>query len=266
MDKIESHTQSRGCLTIVGCGLHPGHMTKEAESTIKNAEIVLFLTPNPLSIHHIYDLNLNVENLGLLYEGDVTRREAYGMMSDRMVELVLQGRKVCCVFYGHPGVFVSSTHMAIDRLNEMGLPVKMLPGISAEACLFADLHLDPAISGCISYEVSQFLLTRKQLDTSAILILWQVGIVGEYTFNHHPGEDGLTVLTMNLTSHYPKDHPVCIYEAPTLPGFPSRADWINLKDLSEAVIKLVSTLVVPALSQLDSAEDSLNQLGFGKER
>ena len=109
-------------------------------------------------------------------------------------------------------------------------------------------------------------MTRKQLDTSAILILWQVGIVGEYTFNHHPGEDGLTVLTMNLTSHYPKDHPVCIYEAPTLPGFPSRADWINLKDLSEAVIKLVSTLVVPALSQLDSAEDSLNQLGFGKER
>lgn len=251
MKNSKNQSVRKGSLTITGCGLHPGHMTKEGESTIKSAEIVLFVTPNPLSTHHIYELNLYVENLGLLYESDLTRSQIYQKMADRMVELVEQGKKVCCVFYGHPGIFVSSTHMAMDRLTDMGYPVKMLPGISSDACLFADLNLDPGESGCQSYESSHFLSSKPVINTSALLLLWQIGLIASHDKHQPPGTNGLTGMTKLLRKHYAKEHQICVYEAPTLPGFAPRADWIFLGDLPNTKVKLISTLVIPALDQSD---------------
>ncbi|MCW9015510.1 MAG: SAM-dependent methyltransferase, partial [Kangiellaceae bacterium] len=180
-NSLKNSLTAQGRLTIVGCGLHPGHMTMETESHIKNADIVLVVAPNPLSIQHIRQLNPNVENLGLLYEGDVNRLQTYHLMADRMVELASHGQNVCAIYYGHPGIFVLSTHMAREQLEEADIPVTMLPGISADACLFADLNLDPATTGCQSYEATQFLLSKRSIDTGASLILWQVGLVGEHT-------------------------------------------------------------------------------------
>jgi hypothetical protein len=37
----------------------------------------------------------------------------------------------------------------------------MLPGISAEDCLFADLGIDPGIYGCQSYEATDFLANGR---------------------------------------------------------------------------------------------------------
>lgn len=256
-------TQSHGKLTIAGCGLHPGHMTLEAKSHIESAEIVLLVAPNPLSIQHILTLNPKVENLGRFYAPGITRMETYRRMSARMVDLVAEGKQVCCVFYGHPGIFVLSTHMASQRLREKGLPVKMLPGISADACLFADLDIDPATSGCQSYEATQFLLTRRLIDPGAVLILWQIGLVGEHTLkSSRPGEHGLSAMTRLLMEHYPADHEICLYEAPTLPGFSARMDWIKLQDLAKVSVQTITTLFIPPCKQLDFAEERLDWLGL----
>ena len=256
-------TIKKAQLNIVGCGLHPGHMTLETESLIKAADIVLLVAPNPLSITHIQSLNKRVEHLGRFYGEDMDRAQIYQKMADEIVHQVKEQQSVCVVFYGHPGIFVLSTHMAREQLLADAYPVKMYPGISADACLFADLGLDPASTGCQSYEATQFLLTRRQIDTGAALILWQIGLVGEHTLRaYKPASRGLQAMTQLLLGSYPPDHHVCIYEAPTLPGFAARTEWLSLCDLPSAQLKEWSTLLIPAASELTFASERVEWLGL----
>jgi uroporphyrin-III C-methyltransferase len=257
------HYKSKGRLVIAGCGLHPGHMTLETVSQISHADHVVVVAPNPLSVQHIRSLNASVENLGRFYGNDRTRMQTYRLMAHRMVELVEQGKNICAVFYGHPGIFVLSTHLASNLLKQAGYPVSMLPGISADACLFTDLDIDPASSGCQSYEATQFLLTRRTIDTGAALILWQIGLVGEHTLkSHSPGEKGLFAISQLLLEHYSPAHQICLYEAPTLPGFAPRKDWISLSQLASSDVQPITTLFIPAAVELDFATERLALLGL----
>jgi hypothetical protein len=241
-------------------------MTLETQSAIKSAEKVLVVAPNPLSIQHIRQLNAKAENLGRFYEGDVTRLETYHLMANHMVMLVEQGFKVCTIFYGHPGIFVLSTHMAYDKLIALGHEVKMLPGISADACLFADLNIDPASTGCQSFEATQFLLTERNIDNGAALIIWQIGLVGEHTLKKQaPGELGLKAITKLLSQTYPSDHKVCLYQAPTLPGFAPQIDWLKLEDLPLANVPTTTTLFIPACREIVFAKDRLQWLGLTEQ-
>ena len=107
-----------------------------------------------------------------------------------MLTHVRRGQNVVGVFYGHPGVFVSPSHRSIEIARKEGFTAKMLPGISAEDCLFADLGIDPAIPGCVTYEATDMLVRNKPLVPSSHLIVYQVGCVGITDFNF----DGFDVI------------------------------------------------------------------------
>lgn len=256
----------KGSLTIAGCGLHPGHMTLETKALIENAEKVLLVAPNPLSVQHIIGLNSNTEHLGRFYnEKGISRPEIYHKMAMYMVGLVRGGSNVVTIFYGHPGVFVTSTREASQILRKENYKVNMLPGISADACLFADFDLDPADTGCQSHEATRFLLTNVKVDPTSALILWQLGLTGEHTNSKFkPGQKGLEALCKRLLEYYPEDHKVCIYEAPTLPGFDARKDWITIQELVNAEIGVISTLLVPAAFAPEFVDDRLDWLGLEK--
>lgn len=246
-----------GSLTIVGCGLHPGHLTLEARSHIENADIVLAVVPAPLSFYQLSQLNPRVESLSRFYDGR-PRPETYAAMTARMVECVREGLTTCAVFYGHPGIFVTPTHAAMRELKAAGHPARMLPGISAEACLIADIGVDPAEHGWQSYETTSFLLTQRFLNPEAALVLWQVGLAGELSLQRFvPGEHGLAALVRLLEQWYPADHRVCLYEAPLLPTFAPRTDWLELAQLPDAPLKEYSTLFVPPLARARLVEDRL---------
>src|SRR5882757_5086244 len=95
-----------------------------------------------------------------------------------MLRAVRAGHSVLGVFYGHPGVFVSPSHRAIAVAREEGYKAKMLPGISAEDYMFADLEFDPSQSSCNTYEATELLLRDRHLDPAIQHIIWQVGSVG----------------------------------------------------------------------------------------
>lgn len=97
-------------------------------------------------------------------------------MVNAILTEVRAGKDVCAVFYGHPGVFSWPTHEALATARGEGYRTHMEPAISAEDCLYADLGIDPGRHGCQHYEVSQLMLYRRNLDTSAYLILWQAGV------------------------------------------------------------------------------------------
>lgn len=99
-----------------------------------------------------------------------------------MVQNVREGKVVVAVFYGHPGVFASPTHRAIALAKAEGFKAIMLPGVSAEDCLCADLGIDPATIGLLTYEATDLLIRNRVLVPSIPLVLWQVGVVGIIDF------------------------------------------------------------------------------------
>src|SRR5439155_1808739 len=126
----------------------------------------------------LLEMNPRAESMKALYREDRRRRATYDAMVERILAEVRTRAVVCAVFYGHPGVFVAPSHEAIRRARAEGHTALMLPGISAEDCLFADLGIDPSRFGCQSYEATDFLVHRRRIDRTAALVLWQIGTVG----------------------------------------------------------------------------------------
>jgi uncharacterized protein YabN with tetrapyrrole methylase and pyrophosphatase domain len=176
---------TRGSLTIVGTGITLiVHMTAEAQAQIARADRTFFLVTHPLAEEWMRELNPQAESLARFYTPGSDRLEVYQAITDHVLAAVRAGDSVCAAFYGHPTVFVTPTQDMVRLARQEGYPVAVLPGISAEDCLFADLGLDPGQQGCQSYEASDFLLRPRRFDPATPLILWQVGVIGHFTVVH----------------------------------------------------------------------------------
>jgi uncharacterized protein YabN with tetrapyrrole methylase and pyrophosphatase domain len=236
-------------LTIVGTGIKAvGQITLEAAATIRNAERVLYLAADTITEAWILEQNPNSESLQGCYADSKLRMQSYLEMIERILTYVRSGMDVCAAFYGHPGVFVYPSHEAIRIARAEGFPATMLPGVSAEDCLFADLGFDPARHGCQSFEATDFLLYGRQFDPRCSLILWQVGLVGEIDFKRRYKASGLRLVVERLLASYPASHEVAIYEAAQYTICEPRVDWMPLGKLIESRVTPISTLYVPRLS------------------
>jgi precorrin-6B methylase 1 len=238
----------RGSLIVVGTGIRTvGHLTLEAIAWIKESDVVLYLVADPIAEEVIRYLNPNGAMSLRGYYGDgVHRSQSYEAMIQHILSCVRAGQRTCAAFYGHPGVFAYPSHESIRRARQEGYNARMLPGISAEDCLFADLGVDPSVNGCQSYEATDFLLHVRSVDTSSQLILWQVGVVGDWTYQS-AGYNlaAFPLLVSRLCEFYGPLHEGFIYEAATLPGLAPSITRIALGSLTSAYVNAGSTLYVP---------------------
>jgi uncharacterized protein YabN with tetrapyrrole methylase and pyrophosphatase domain len=256
---------SSGSLIIVGTGIQAaGQITIEACNCIKQADKLLYLVTEPIAKQYLINLNSTAESLETFYEEGKDRFITYMEMVDRILDEVRKGISVCVAFYGHPGVFVLPSHEAIKRAREEGFYVKMLPGISAEDCLFADIGLDPALPGCQNFETTDFLIHKRRIDTGCSLILWQIGVIGMVSYqNIDYAPKHLDVLAEYLAGLYGPDHNVIVYEASLYPIFDPVTQVIAISHLPEAKVSPISTLYVPpknAHAPLDN--EMLERLGM----
>jgi uncharacterized protein YabN with tetrapyrrole methylase and pyrophosphatase domain len=262
----------KGSLTIVGSGIElVRDTTIGARMAIENAEKVLILVTDPASEMWIKKLNSNVESLFDCYVEGKPRLEAYKKMVERILKNVRDGLKVCVVFYGHPGVFVDPSHEAIRIGRTEGFSARMLPGISAEDCLFADIGLDPGKHGCQSFEATDFLVRKRKFDPKSPLILWQIGTIGDlyYHKNSHNSDTairGLQVLTHILEEYYNKAHEVIIYQASYFPLCQPDIQHVPLGKIQEARITAASTMYVPPNDPQTLDEEIIRELGMVRIR
>ncbi len=241
-----------GSLVCVGTGLNlAGQISVLSKSYIENADVVFSLVPDGFAQRWLETLNSDVRSLQPFYaQGDEikNRRDTYEQMVEAILEQVRADKRVVCALYGHPGVFACVSHFAIAQALDEGYSAKMEPGISAEACLWADLGIDPGQSGHQSFEASQFMFYKHTPDPTTHLLLWQIGIAGEHTLTEfHTSSDRLQILVEQLNEWYPLEHEITIYEAPTLPIHQARVDKLLLRDLPFARLTSISTLLIPPL-------------------
>lgn len=252
-----------GRLTLVGTGYNlAGQVTLQALSCLKEAEKLFYLVADSSTVLWLREINRTAESLHDSYEVDGERLDAYARMVERMLDPVRRGANVCTAFYGHPGVLVYPAHEAVRKAREEGFEARMLPGVSAADCLFADLGLDPATDGCQMYEASNFLYRRRRYDPRSPLILWQVGNVGVsvYLTSKLWGPGGLRILQEVLLQDYPAGHEVVIYETCPLPVCPPRILRVPLGNLAASEITVNSTLLVPPLGEPDYDWDTVERV------
>jgi hypothetical protein len=261
---METSESKTGSLVIAGSGIKlVGHMTLEVKATIEQADKVLYVVNETAMARWITRLNPSAESLHTLYAPGKPRPDTYAEMVDAILGYVRQGNKVCAVFYGHPGVFVNPGWKAIEQARTEGFEATMLPGISAEDCLFVDLALDPAGSGCQSYEATDFLLRPRRFDPTVPLILWQIGVVGEKGLpGSEPSRHGLGLLAEMLEEQYGPEHEVVVYEASLYPIFDPVILRVPLGELAAADFTPISTLYVPPLHPTPRDETMYKRL-FG---
>ena len=260
----------QGSLTIVGSGIKfLAHLTHEAEAYVKTADLVLHIVSDHIVEEYLSSLNPSFENLiDRFYKGSVDRSVIYEKMAQYIAEQCFENQNVCAIFYGHPAVFVCASHRAIELVNaKEGYSATMLPAVSAQDCLFADLLVDPGLYGCQQYEVNRFLCEKRQPDTFSDLILWQIGSLGNYNIVDKQALknscENLSILKDYLLKYYPVTHEVTFYIAAL---YPDRVPLIDIVKLAEIDlyqnVGVETTLFVPHFGEPTVDLEMVNQLNL----
>jgi hypothetical protein len=241
--------RAQGSLTIAGTGIRlVGQVTLEALDHIRRAERLMYLAGDGATAHWLQQLNPAAESLSDCYAEGRPRERSYEEMTERILQPLREGYRVSAAFYGHPGVGVDPAYAAIRRARQEGYPARMLPGISAEACLIAELEVDPLEQGWQSHEAWAFVIRRPVFDERCPLVLWQIGLVFQESvdFSGAPNRRGLHALMKLLRLHYAASHQVVLYDASPFPVCQSRIERIALRDLPDVDVRLSTTLYMPA--------------------
>ena len=251
-------------LTLVGSGIKSlSHLTMEAKTYITQSEKVLYLVNEPLLQSWITENNTRAESLDNLYTKFPKRIDCYRAITDYILQTLRTKCHVCVVIYGHPCVFARPGLEAIKQAEKEGFDACILPGISADACLFADLKIDPGTHGVQSFEATDFLVHQRVVSITSNLLLWQVGALGH--LGHGDNQryaKNLMVLQTYLLRFYPEKQPVYVYEAAQYPHATPVIQTYTLDTLHHANISRIATLYLPSAKDAVCDDAMLAALGL----
>lgn len=256
------NTPGLGRLACVGLGMTLGsHLTPLARSHIEQADVVFAALSDAIAEKWLKRMHPDVRSLQPYYGEGKPRMKTYREWVALMMDELRAGKRVCGVFYGHPGIFAWSPHKAIEQARVEGYEAYMEPGISAEDCLYADLGFDPGQYGCQHFEASQLLYCERRIDPAGYLVLWQVGVVGNRSVGHFDTALAYRALLVErLGQDYPLDHEVIIYRGAVLPIERPRIRRVTLYELAEALLTPEETVVLPPAVTLQPNRAMLERL------
>ena len=251
-----SSASATGSVVFVGTGFSLiAQATAEAVREIERADKLLYLVADPAAARWLHSLNQTAESLSNHYAEGKPRSESYLEMTERILSHATAGHRVCVALYGHPGIGCDPTHMVMARARELGLGARIQPGVSSDACLFADLGIDPMDAGVQAYEASVFVVRHPRIDTRAALLLWQAGFVGETSIKSSPGADpaGTGILVKTLERYYAPEHNVAVYQASWYPICPPSVEWIPIRSLVGGIKSTGCTLYIPPVQNREKS-------------
>jgi hypothetical protein len=231
-----------GELIVIGSGIETLGFALGDQKLIESAGKVLFCVADPATIVWLKQLRPDALDLYVLYGENKRRYTTYMQMAEAQLYWVRQGLKVVVVFYGHPGIFVLSTHRAIKLARREGHKAIMKAGVSALDTLCADLGVDPAHPGLQTHEATDALLRQRVLDTSLHVVLWQVGLIGELGYRRQGYLNSNFSYFVNwLQGAYGDDYEVTHYIGSRYPTVPPVIEKYRLQDLHNPETQLKIT-------------------------
>ncbi len=253
-------------LTVVGTGIKcVSHLTVEAQAYIKQTDLVLYLVNEPEIENWIKKNSKECESLRPMYNIYDNRLDSYNAISNYIIKSMLKDRHVCVVLYGHPTIFANPGCQAAKTAESLGAEVKILPGISSQACLFSDLKINPGEFGLQSFDATDFLINNRKHDARSHLLLWQIysiGFSGHVKNKNNFQKNALEILLNHLSFNYPDNHLLTLYEASQYPYINPLIKNFKLKDLANELIPRLATLYIPPIKQTKSNKKMLASLGF----
>jgi hypothetical protein len=129
------------------------------------------------------------------------------------------------------------------------------------------LNIDPARSGCQSYEATQFLIHKKKIDITSSLILWQIDVVGNMTYTQKNNKlKKLQILVDALLKYYSPNQTIIIYEASQYAICEPIIKRTTLSKLIDEDVSPISTLYIPPAESATADEKILVKLEIKKNQ
>ncbi len=266
---IPTTSPNLGELTIIGSGIETVGFTLGDENLIRAADAVFYCVADPSTVVWIKSLRPDAYDLYVLYDDSKVRYTTYMQMTEAMLHFVRRGKKVVAIFYGHPGIFVLSTHRAILIAKREGHKAVMRAGVCALDCLCADLGVDPCHPGMQTHEATDMLIRGRIPDASLHVVLWQVGLIGEMGFRRKGYiNKNFSILIEYLQKYYGQDYPITHYIASRYPTIEPLIEIYPLSALHEPNnqerINGISTFYIPPKDNTIANREMLYRLGLLK--
>jgi hypothetical protein len=228
----------KGRLVVIGSGMSFIDFTRDSDDEIRSADYVFHCLYDKVTQAWIGRIRPDSYDIRILYRPNIDRYWIYVQMAEALLHYVRLGKKVVAVYYGHPGIFAMPAHRAIHIARAEGHEALMRPGISALDYLVADVGFDPSLPGLQSFEATDMLLRQRRIDPTLHVVLWQVGVVGEFQYDPHGFENkGFDLLVRTLTEVYGPDWDVIHYIAPQYVGVEPLIDRIPISQLLEPAVR-----------------------------
>ena len=259
-----------GSLTIIGTGIETLGIAVGDVKLIEEADKVLYCVADPATIVWLKRLRPDALDLYVLYGDGKIRYTTYMQMTEAQLYWVRQGLDVVVAFYGHPGIFVLSTHRAIKLARREGYKAIMKAGVCALDTLCADLGVDPCHPGMQTHEATDCLVRRRNLDPTLHVVLWQVGLIGELGYRRQGYlNTNFSYFVSWLQSIYADSYPVTNYIGSRYPTIDSLIEIYKLSELHDPEIQTkitgLSTFYIPPRDVAHSHLQTVKDLGLIKE-
>lgn len=195
---------------IVGLGIsHIDQITREAERCMEASNEILYVERG-LGIDAFLASKCKcITDLTRLYAEGEDRQGTYRKMAATVVKAALERPPVTFALYGHPLIYSYPPFLIREMAGLLGLSVKVVPGVSAMDCIFADLFVDPSMNGIQMFEATEMLLRGRLLQTDVAALIWQIGALetGLYsTYSSRP--ERFQRFKDHLLRFYPSHHTV----------------------------------------------------------
>lgn len=201
-------------ITIAGLGVRAVvQVTPEVEERLRGCREALFLDSGVGTAAFLAGRCPKVTPLyGRAYGEADSRLDAYHHVAAAVIEAALDGAPVIFLVHGHPIVFCHASFLIRDLALLLGLSLEVLPGISSMDSLFADLWLDPGVTGVQMFEATDLLLRRRPLQPDVPALIWQVGNLETRLYTTRLSRPARLVRFRDwLLQTYPSAHPITAY-------------------------------------------------------
>ncbi|EGX50055.1 hypothetical protein AOL_s00076g406 [Orbilia oligospora ATCC 24927] len=239
-----------GKLILVGTGVRSlCQLTLEAIDEIERADVIYYAVRDATTEGFIKKRNKEAIDLYQYFINDeeIPEADIYIQIAEVMLAATRKGRRVVGAFFGHPGLFMSPNRRALAIAQAEGYTAKILPGVSVDDCLLADLGVDPSFIGCLTCEARDFMIHDHLGLTSRHVIMYEVGYLGFY------GDDSKTdyfeYFVNRLEEIYGNEHSLVNYTAAISPLMQPVINTLTIGDLRKPEVRKqitsASTLYFP---------------------